>query len=147
LFMPRETQQRLRQRAATHPRLRVVELVREPALLLQQADRVIAMGGYNTICEVLSFEKRALIVPRVRPQREQLIRAERLRDLGLLDVLHPDELNPRALTEWLARDLGPPPRVRDRIDLNGLTRLPHLLREVLASPGYPAQNQPHEGSI
>ncbi|TMA52486.1 MAG: glycosyltransferase, partial [Deltaproteobacteria bacterium] len=56
-FMPREVQQRLRQRAATQPRLRVLEFVREPALLLQQADRVIAMGGYNTVCEILSFEK------------------------------------------------------------------------------------------
>jgi len=147
LFMPREIQQRLRQRAATHPRLRVIEFVREPALLLQQADRVIAMGGYNTTCEILSFEKRALIVPRVRPQLEQLIRAERLRDLGLLDVLHPDELSPRALSEWLARDLGPLPRARDRIDLNGLTRLPHLLREVLAGSPYPAQSQPYAGSI
>ena len=146
-FMPREVQQRLRQRAATQPRLRVLEFVREPALLLQQADRVIAMGGYNTVCEILSFEKHALIVPRVRPRREQLIRAERLRDLGLLDVLPPDQLSPSALSEWLARDLAALPRVRDRIDLNGLTRLPHLLGEVLAGPRYPAQSQLREGSL
>jgi len=146
-FMPREMQQRLRQCVAAQPRLRVLEFVREPALLLQQADRVIAMGGYNTVCEVLSFEKQALIVPRVRPRREQLIRAERLHELGLLDVLHPDQLSPSTLTEWLARDLGPLPRIHDRIDLSGLTRLPHLLGEVLAGRRYPAQSPLHEGSL
>ena len=33
------------------------------------------MGGYNTYCEILSFDKPALIVPRMRPRLEQLIRA------------------------------------------------------------------------
>ena len=146
-FMSPEIQQRLRRHVARHPRFRVLEFVTEPALLLSRADRVIAMGGYNTICEVLSFEKRALIVPRVKPRREQLIRAERLRDLGLLDVLPLDQLSPRALSEWLARELGPLPRVRDRVDLNGLTRLPGLLEEVLAISPYPVQSQSYEREI
>jgi predicted glycosyltransferase len=142
-FMPPEVRRHLHHCAARQPRLRVLEFVTEPTVLLDRADHVIAMGGYNTICEVLSFEKRALIVPRVQPRREQLIRAERLRDLGMLDVLHPDDLSPRALTEWLARDVGSPPATRDRIDLNGLERLPHLLEDMLASPTNPACSQPH----
>ncbi len=32
------------------------------------------MGGYNTYCEILSFDKPALIVPRLQPREEQLIR-------------------------------------------------------------------------
>ena len=35
------------------------------------------MGGYNTFCEILSFDKRALIVPRTVPRLEQYIRAAR----------------------------------------------------------------------
>ena len=131
-FMPPEAQQRLRRRLAGDRRFRVLEFLREPTRLLTRADRVIAMGGYNTVCEVLSLEKRALIVPRVSPDQEQWIRALRLRELGLLDVLHPDDLTPRALTEWLACELGPPPRVRERLDFDGLTRLPRLLSELLA---------------
>ncbi|MDQ3687734.1 MAG: glycosyltransferase [Acidobacteriota bacterium] len=131
-FMSRAAQQRLRRLAS--PRLRVLEFVSEPTLLLQRAERVIAMGGYNTTCEMLSFEKRALLVPRVRPRQEQMIRAERLRDLNLLDVLHPDELCPRALSAWLAADPQPLPPVRDLIMLDGLTRLPQLLDELLAAP-------------
>jgi predicted glycosyltransferase len=45
------------------------------------------MGGYNTFCEVLSYDKPALIVPRERPRQEQRIRAERAAALGLAAVL------------------------------------------------------------
>lgn len=133
-FMPLEVQRRLRLRAAGNPRMRVLEFVAEPELLLSRADRVVAMGGYNTISEILSYEKRALIVPRVSPRREQLIRAERLRELGLVEMLHPDQLTPRALSEWIAADLPPLPPIRERIDMNGLARLPTLLQEVLSGP-------------
>jgi len=95
------------------------------------------------MCEVLSFEKHALIVPRVDPKPEQWIRAERMRQLGLIDLLHPDKLSPRALTEWLARELGPPPPGRSRVDFGGLNRIPDLLAELLGvSPSPVAQAVP-----
>jgi predicted glycosyltransferase len=144
-YMPPEVQQRLRQRAARSPRFRVLEFLPEPAPLLQRADRVIAMGGYNTVSEVLSFEKPALVVPRTNPP-EQWVRAERLRELGFVDVLPCDDLHPRALSAWLARDV-PPPRVHQRVDFHGLTRLPRLLAEVLAAPCHRRACRPHQGVI
>ena len=132
-YMPAESQRDLRRRMAGNPRLRVIDFIAEPAPLLQWTDRVVAMGGYNTVSEILSYEKPALIVPRTDP-REQLVRAERLRDLGLVAVVYPERLSPRVLTEWLARDLEPP-RVHERIDFNGLARLPRLLEEVLGRAG------------
>jgi predicted glycosyltransferase len=60
-------------------------------LLIQKAVAVIAMGGYNTFCEILSFDKRALIVPRTMPRAEQYIRAMRAAELGLVSMLMPDE--------------------------------------------------------
>ena len=45
------------------------------------------MGGYNTFCEILSFDKRALIVPRHTPRLEQTIRAEAAQRLGLARML------------------------------------------------------------
>ncbi len=59
-------------------------------LLMERAEAVVAMGGYNTFCEILSFDKRALLVPRSTPRREQLIRAERAAALGLLGFLDGD---------------------------------------------------------
>jgi predicted glycosyltransferase len=45
------------------------------------------MGGYNTFCEILSFDKRALIVPRTAPRLEQFIRAARAQNFGLVHML------------------------------------------------------------
>ena len=143
-FMSQDAQRRLNRRAAKNDRLRVADFISEPTRLMQRADRVITMGGYNTVSEILSFEKRALIVPRVKPRREQWIRAQRLHELGIVDVLHPQELSPAALSEWISRDLGPTPQVRNRLDLNGLTRLPQLVRELLETSSYSAWNKPQE---
>jgi predicted glycosyltransferase len=38
--------------------------------LMARAIGVVAMGGYNTFCEILSFDKRAVIVPRTQPRME-----------------------------------------------------------------------------
>jgi len=129
--MPAEVRRRLCRGAARRPGRRVVRFLREPTRLLRHADHVIAMGGYNTVCEILSFGKPALIVPRVKPRCEQLIRAERLRALGLVEVLHPADLSPAALSAWLARVPAAVVPARGRIDLSGLDRIPRLLRELL----------------
>jgi predicted glycosyltransferase len=54
---------------------------------IEAASGVIAMGGYNTFCEIVSFDKPAVIVPRERPRREQWIRAKRAGDRGLVRLL------------------------------------------------------------
>jgi predicted glycosyltransferase len=139
-FMPGAMRQRLQRRASASDRLRVLEFAAEPTILLKHAERVVAMGGYNTVCEVLSFDKRALIVPRTTPRREQLIRAERLADLGAVDVRLPAELSPELLGEWV----GSPAPLRDpvfeRIDFNGLARLPNLVDELVTSARYASLN-------
>ncbi|MEK9969081.1 MAG: hypothetical protein VW600_08080, partial [Ferrovibrio sp.] len=58
--------------------------------LVQNAVGVLAMGGYNTFCEILSLDKRAIIVPRKRPRMEQFIRASRAQELGLIRMLEDD---------------------------------------------------------
>lgn len=58
--------------------------------LFAGAQGVICMGGYNTFCEVLSFDKPAVIVPRTVPRREQFIRAERAEQLGLTRMIDED---------------------------------------------------------
>ncbi|MCJ2133846.1 hypothetical protein MKK69_07150 [Methylobacterium sp. J-026] len=59
----------------------------EIEFLMRKAAGVVAMGGYNTFCEILSFDRRAILVPRTEPRREQAIRALAAERLGLVRVL------------------------------------------------------------
>jgi predicted glycosyltransferase len=138
--MPGGIRQRLHARAAARSDFRVIDFAPRPVSLLQQAQCLITMGGYNTVCEALSLEKRTLVVPRISPRQEQLIRAERMRELGLLDILHPDEVTPGALKDWLCEERKPASRARAAVDLNGMKRLPGLLLEILNAPSKPAPN-------
>ncbi len=132
-FMPTNVQQRLHQRAALNDRMRVLDFIAEPDLLVAAADRIITMGGYNSVCSAISFRKPALVVPRIYPRREQAIRAERLQELGLVDVLPWDEVSAARMSHWLADDTATPCayEATNTIDLRGLERLPILLQEVL----------------
>ncbi len=58
--------------------------------LVSQAMGIVSMGGYNNFCEILSFDKRGLIVPRTVPRLEQYIRAKRAEQLGLVKMLVAD---------------------------------------------------------
>jgi len=133
-YMSSDTRQRLHTRISTRPSFRLIDFAPRPISLLQQADCIITMGGYNTICEALSLGKRLLVVPRVSPRREQLIRAERMQELGLLDMLHPDAVTPEALNGWLRKRANHCSPVGKGIDLNGMKRLPGLLAELLNAP-------------
>lgn len=132
-FLPEKTKQILYTQAGFNPKLKIIEFHPEPTQLLQDAEAVVAMGGYNTVSEILSFEKRALIVPRVVPRQEQLIRAERMEKHGLLDIYHPDKLTPRTMTQWLGKTRPNRASIRSQVDLRGLDRIPSLLNEVLVA--------------
>ena len=74
--------------------------------LIGAADLVISMGGYNTICEILSQRTPALIIPRETPRKEQLIRAEKLKEQGLIDFLPWKEVSAQLLREKIFTLLG-----------------------------------------
>ncbi len=128
-FMDAAARSRLDELASNRPDRHVLGFLEDCAPLLAGATAVVAMGGYNTTVELLALGVPALIVPRTKPRREQLIRAERLATLGLLDLLHPAALSPQALSNWLATTA-----LCDRpgaaIDLHGLARLPSLLDDL-----------------
>jgi predicted glycosyltransferase len=77
-------------RADRLPRVRALTFDTQLEALMAGAAGVVAMGGYNTFCEILSFDKRALLVPRTVPRREQFIRARQAQALGLVRMLDPD---------------------------------------------------------
>jgi len=69
--------------------------------LIVGAAGMITMGGYNTFCEILSFDKPALLFPRTTPRTEQLIRCQRADELGLLTMLDPETVSVDELLQHL----------------------------------------------
>jgi len=94
-FMAASDQLEFRERIARLDIVTVLTFESHIEVLMQQAEGIVAMGGYNTFCEILSLDKRALLVPRSTPRREQLIRATKAGELGLVNMLDGD--GPR---EW-----------------------------------------------
>jgi predicted glycosyltransferase len=104
---------------------------------LPHAAVTVSMAGYNTIAELLAHEKRAVVVPRVYPRREQWLRAHALQDLGLLRCIDPERLSPAAVVQAVAeaRMLGTTPSMP--IDFGGLRRITRAARRLLRIPDAP----------
>jgi len=122
--LPREAAARLRQIADRTEGITWLDHTSCMSCHMRPADLVVCMGGYNTLCEVASLGKRALVVPRVLPRLEQAMRADRWERLGLVRVLHPDRLTPAELAAGVVRllDSAAPPD-RFCLDMRALERI------------------------
>ncbi|MDH3242227.1 MAG: hypothetical protein OEO83_16360 [Alphaproteobacteria bacterium] len=89
-FMAPDARDAFVERIKTLDRVRAITFNPGFESLLAAAKGVVAMGGYNTFCEILSFDRPSLLVPRTVPRREQLIRAEQAARLGLAQLLADD---------------------------------------------------------
>ena len=119
------------ERAAKHVSGVIVrEFTDDMMSCMEAAELVVCMGGYNTLCEVATLGKRAIVVPRVRPVQEQWIRAERLSRAGVVSTIHPNELEPRTLAAMVCAELsGEAPAPSQAL---ALTALPLVTRHVKA---------------
>ena len=88
-FMPPAEQQEFHERCEVLPNVEILTFDSHIELLMEKAIAIVAMGGYNTFCEILTLDKPTLVVPRSIPRQEQLIRAERAVKLGLVSMLDP----------------------------------------------------------
>jgi predicted glycosyltransferase len=89
-FMPHEARDDFIERCKSLERVNIITFDSRMEVLMANSACVISMAGYNTFCEILSYDKRALVIPRTEPRKEQLIRALRAQDIGLLKVLIPE---------------------------------------------------------
>jgi predicted glycosyltransferase len=107
-----------------------------------EADLVISMAGYNTVCELLSFGRRAILVPREEPVQEQLIRARLLAERGYFDLLEMKELKPQRLISKVleALEQGPATAVPP-FDLGGLPRILERSRALLNGKAAQAEEE------
>jgi predicted glycosyltransferase len=93
-FMRAEARAAFAQRSAAIPAIHMLTFEPRMEHLMAECLGVASMGGYNTFCEILSFDKRALMVPRHAPRLEQTIRAEAAQRLGLARMLPEPEGDP-----------------------------------------------------
>jgi predicted glycosyltransferase len=101
---------------------------------LDAADLVISMGGYNTICELLTLGKRAIVIPRINPVQEQWIRAERMAQLGLLRAIHPDKLTSSILMQTIEEELSKSVthhKFQYQLNLKGLSEVCEAISSLL----------------
>ncbi len=139
-FMAVETRQRFESRMAALPMLR--SLTFEPRMehLVADSRALVSMGGYNTFCEILSFDKRAVLVPRRVPRCEQTIRAQAAEAFGLSRwVPEPDTgagKDPSLMREALAHvSTQAPPSTRAPAGLlDGLENVIAHCRDCLGLP-------------
>ena len=131
--MPDSIKLMVNAQAKNIPSLQVIEFVNEGDLLLKNASHIVSMGGYNTLSAILSHNKAALIVPRVEPREEQLIRANRLAALGHILTIHPDDLTSDSIVQWLNSDESSNPNPSQKLDMGGLDRICELIRTKVAT--------------
>ena len=125
-YMPAAERAKLVRKGENIPYIEVIEFDNHMEELIDGATAVVAMGGYNTYCEILSFDKPALIVPRVAPREEQLLRARRASELGLVDMLLPEQSgDPTIMAETLKRlpSRLPPSKSGSNMHLEGLNQI------------------------
>lgn len=139
--MPQELRRRLRRTIQDRKNdFLVFDWRADLVSFLPLADVTVSMGGYNTVAEALAAKRQAIIVPRERPRREQLVRAERFQELGLLTCLRAAEADPPRMAAVLEAALG---RARDtarlatapQLDLAGLTRIRRRVSRHLGVDG------------
>ena len=133
-FMQPSEQQEFHERCEALNNVEILAFDSHIELLMEKAMAVVAMGGYNTFCEILSLDKPALIVPRSQPRQEQLIRAERAVALGLVSMLDPaGERDPDSMAAALHALPNNPRPSLSRIPglLSGHENIAEMVREYL----------------
>ncbi|MFI2102894.1 glycosyltransferase family protein [Isoptericola sp. NPDC019693] len=142
-YLPEATRDRLHAGAVGRDDLEVHAFVPDVVPLVEGSAAVVTMGGYNSVCELLASGRPGLVVPRTHPRAEQLVRACRLADLGLLDVLV-GAITPERVGAWLARAAAGETLRRSEVDvdLDGLARVPELVDRLVHTAARPTATTP-----
>jgi len=100
-FMPKSQRKDIFRRSSRlrHLKVKVFHFYRQMEKILAAGDLVISMGGYNTVCELMSLQKVSLLIPRETPRLEQTLRAQCFHQRNLLDYIPWKDISPERLNE------------------------------------------------
>jgi len=128
-FMPKKQRQALHARARRQG-IKFFYFYRKMEKLLAAADLVVSMGGYNTLCEILSQKRLTLVIPRETPRREQLIRAQAFQHQNLADYIPWTRLGPGILGQRIASLLADPEPFQSAVAQFRLTGIDTMRRRL-----------------
>lgn len=120
-YMPRENRELLEAEVRAF-RGQVLWRVEAVSDLLETADLIICMGGYNTLLEAIRLGKRPLVIPRRGPSAEQRMRTRIFAERCLVREVEPESLTPEALARAILDSLSDETPRRTRLpDTDGLS--------------------------
>lgn len=132
-FLPDPDWQELSAQAQGLEGLTLLRSVPAMQPLLEAHSLSVSQCGYNTAMDIIESRTLALVVPFVRGQEdEQIQRAQKLAELGLVKMLNPTELTGQRLAERILqlRDFSPNPT---GLDLAGADNTVHLIKQLLSN--------------
>ncbi|MCG8605010.1 hypothetical protein MJD09_08440 [bacterium] len=137
-MMPSSKKDSLKKRAEKFPQVIVHRFSKHYLEYVKNADLVVSNGGHNSVCEIISYGKKAILVPSLDLSKEHLIRSRIFDKLGRVTFLHPKRLTPQRLGELVMRSFsnGKELKHQTAMDLpmdgleNALGRIKRLSRSV-----------------
>jgi predicted glycosyltransferase len=97
------------------------------------ADCVVSMAGYNTCCDLMTFRRPSVLIPRHGPSQEQRIRTDRFRQWSIARVVHAPDATPAYLAREVDAALygGEPPGAP--VSMRGLDKAVDAFDAALAA--------------
>jgi predicted glycosyltransferase len=128
-FMPLQKRKEIFERAR-HLGVRTCRFYERMEEILAAADLVVSMGGYNTVCEILTQGTVSLLIPRETPRKEQLIRSQVLHRQNLVDYIPWNSVSPPVLRDKILSLLNNPNLYQEAIARFRLTGI-EVMRQRL----------------
>ena len=106
---------------------------------LHRARLVVSTGGYNTLCEILTYNKNTIFIPGLVPPNEHLSRAQLFAKLGLIQFIEPDKLSADSLGEMVLSAIETDALAHDQnagvnVPLDGLDSIISRIRLLTQQP-------------
>lgn len=128
-FMPLEKRKEIFERARKLG-VKTCRFYEQMEDILAAADLVVSMGGYNTICEILTQGTVSLLIPRENPRKEQLIRSQVLHRRNLVDYIPLNSVAPSILRDKILSLLNNPEPYHEAISRFQLTGIEAMRRRL-----------------
>jgi predicted glycosyltransferase len=134
-FIPAEQFETLEKAAAGQRNLTLRKFTPQLLAYMQKANLSISLGGYNTTMNILRTGVNSMILPSDKDW-EQRVRAEKLEKMGVLELLHPEDLRPKQLADKMIQAIERPlkPKSLTPFNLQGSDNTKFLLTMLLDQP-------------